>query len=100
MIQLILVQFFGICFVAIKPLVEKFIQESESSETLSSVFTCFMEMSNRLNLASFFKREKSLVPNILSIMLVKIVLGAMVSTILSFIGRIRGKALQNLGSVS
>ena len=84
MIQLILVQFFGICFVAIKPLVEKFIQESESSETLSLVFTCFMEMSNCLKLGSFLKREKSLVPNIPSIMSIKSVSKAMVSTILSF----------------
>ena len=44
-----------------------------------------MEISNTLKIASFLKREKSLLLNILSIMFVKIVLEAMVSTILSFV---------------
>ena len=44
-----------------------------------------MEISNNLKLDSFLKREKSLLPNILSIMFAKIILEAMVPTILSFV---------------
>lgn len=77
--------FWNIFFTAIKPLVEKFRQESGSNETPSSLFTCFLEMSKSIKLASFLRREKSLVPNILSILSVKSVSEAMVSAILSFI---------------
>ena len=66
------------------PSLEKFIQESESNQTPSSLFTCFLEMNNHLKLGSFLKREKSLVPNIPSIMSIKSVSKAMVSTIMSF----------------
>ena len=126
-------------FTTIKSLDKKFIQESGSRETPSSLFICFLEMNNHLKLASFLKRDKSLVPNIPTIMFVKSVLEAMISTILTFVenllnlehmkikimfscmdfffcilisflqvckicftfvGKIRGKTLQNLGNAS
>ena len=72
-------------FMPIQPSFEKFMQESGSSETPSSLFTCFLEMSNKyLNLGPFLKREKSLIPNIMLFMSIKSVSKAMVSTILSF----------------
>lgn len=77
--------FWNIFFTAVKPLVEKFTQESGSNKTPSSLFICFLEMSKSLKLASFLQREKSLVPNILSILSVKSVSEAMVSAILSFV---------------
>ena len=126
-------------FTTIKSLDKKFTHESGSRKTPSSLFTCFLEMNNHLKLASFLKRDKSLVPNIPTIMFVKSVLEAMISTILTFVenllnmehmkikiifccmhffycilicllqvcktcftfvGKIRGRALQNLGNVS
>ena len=72
-------------FTAIKPLFEKFIQESESIETPSSLSTCFLEMGNHLNLASFLKRKKLFVPNILSIKSIKSVSKDMALTILRLV---------------
>ena len=68
---------------AIQPLVDKFIEESGSSETPISLF--FYENEKPLKLTSFLKREKSLSPNILSIPSIKSVSKAMVLVILSFV---------------
>ena len=72
-------------FTTIKPLVEKFIQECERGETPGHCFTCFIEMYNYLKLVSFIKREKLLVPNMMSILPIKIVSKAMVLAILNFL---------------
>ena len=72
-------------FTTIKSLDKKFIQESGSRETPSSLFTCFLEMNNHLKLASFLNREKSLYLNILSIMTIKNISQTMVLAIPSFV---------------
>ncbi|XP_057867600.2 uncharacterized protein LOC131074886 isoform X2 [Cryptomeria japonica] len=77
--------FWDIFFTAIKPLVDKFRQESGSSETPSSLFTCFLAMSESRKLASFLQREKMLVPNILAILSVKGVSESMISAVLTFV---------------
>ncbi|KAH9312457.1 hypothetical protein KI387_027492, partial [Taxus chinensis] len=80
--------FWDIFFTAIKPLVDKFRQESSSSDTPSSLFTCFLAMSESSKLASFLQTEKSLVPSILSILSVKGVSDAMISAVLTFVENI------------
>ena len=72
-------------FTTIHPYVEKIIQESESSEIPNSLFTCFLEMRNHLNLSSVLKREQSFFLNILSIMSIKCVSKYIVLEILSLV---------------
>ena len=61
------------------------IYPSDNNETPSSLFTCFLEMSNHLKLDSYLSREKLFVPNLLSVSSIKSVLEAMVLVILNFI---------------
>ena len=72
-------------FTPIQPSFEKFMQESGSSQTPSSLFTCFLEMRNHLNLSSVLKREQSFFLNILSIMSIKCVSKYIVLEILSLV---------------
>uniref|UniRef100_A0A0E0JKH0 Uncharacterized protein n=1 Tax=Oryza punctata TaxID=4537 RepID=A0A0E0JKH0_ORYPU len=76
--------FWNIFFTAVKPLIDCFRQEASSSEKPSSLFSCFMAMSQSPRLASLLGAH-NLVPAIFSILTVKKASGSITSYALEFI---------------
>ncbi|CAK8567091.1 unnamed protein product [Lathyrus sativus] len=72
-------------FSAVKPLVDKFKQESASSEKPSSLLSCFLAMSANHKLVALLCREGSLIPDIFSIISVNSASEAVVYCVLKFI---------------
>ncbi|KAK6941811.1 U3 small nucleolar RNA-associated protein 20, N-terminal [Dillenia turbinata] len=85
--------FWELFFKSVKPLVENFKKEASSSEKPSSLFSCFVAMSRSHNLVLHLEKEKSLVPDIFSILTVATASEAIVSGVLKFV-----KDLLNLDS--
>lgn len=72
-------------FVAVKPLIISFKQEGASSEKPNSLFSCFLTMSRSLKFAPLLSREKNLVPDIFSIIMVPTASDAVVSAVLNLV---------------
>uniref|UniRef100_A0A0E0C3W2 Uncharacterized protein n=1 Tax=Oryza meridionalis TaxID=40149 RepID=A0A0E0C3W2_9ORYZ len=77
-------KFWNIFFTSVKPLIDCFRQEASSSEKPSSLFSCFMAMSQSPKLASLLGAH-NLVPAIFSILTVKKASGSITSYALEFI---------------
>lgn len=77
--------FWEIFFEAVKPLVHGFKQEGSSSEKPSSLFFCFIAMSQSPILVSLLCREKNLIPDIFSILSVPTASEAIIYSVLKFI---------------
>ncbi|KAK6941816.1 U3 small nucleolar RNA-associated protein 20, N-terminal [Dillenia turbinata] len=77
--------FWELFFKSVKPLVENFKKEASSSEKPSSLFSCFVAMSRSHNLVLHLDKEKSLVPDIFSILTVATASEAIVSGVLKFV---------------
>ncbi|XP_058078049.1 uncharacterized protein LOC131226271 isoform X2 [Magnolia sinica] len=78
-------QFWDIFFMSVKPLIAGFKQEGSSSEKPSSLFSCFVTMSRSPKLVLLLDCEKSLIPNIFSILTVKTASDAIITCVLNFI---------------
>ncbi|XP_021745735.1 small subunit processome component 20 homolog [Chenopodium quinoa] len=76
--------FWDIFFKAVKPLVHGFKQEGSSSEKPSSLFFCFLAMSQSPRLVSLLCREKNLIPDIFSILSVPTASEAIIYSVLKF----------------
>ncbi|KAH9620789.1 hypothetical protein KSS87_018169 [Heliosperma pusillum] len=76
--------FWDLFFKSVKPLVHAFKQEGSSSEKPSSLFFCFLAMSQSQNLVSLLCRERNLIPDIFSILSVPTASEAIVSAVLKF----------------
>lgn len=77
--------FWDTFFSSVKPLINSFKQEGSSSEKPSSLFSCFVAMSQSPKLVSLLDREATLVPTIFSILTVKTASNAIISSVLDFI---------------
>ncbi|KAM6565406.1 hypothetical protein CsatA_024534 [Cannabis sativa] len=77
--------FWDLFFKSVKPLVESFKQEGSSGEKPSSLFSCFVAMTRSQKLVPLLCREKSLVPDIFSILTVTSASEAIVRCVLKFI---------------
>ncbi|XP_073005480.1 uncharacterized protein [Typha latifolia] len=77
--------FWGIFFTSVKPLIDSFKQEGSSSEKPSSLFLCFVAMSQNPVLVSLLGRQTNLIPTIFSILTVKTASDAIISCVLTFI---------------
>ncbi|KAJ0966400.1 hypothetical protein J5N97_027538 [Dioscorea zingiberensis] len=77
--------FWDIFFRSVKPLIDSFKKEGSSSEKPSSLFSCFVSMSQSPTLFLLLHREENLVPNIFSILTVKTASDAIISSVLNFI---------------
>lgn len=77
--------FWDIFFKAVKPLVHGFKQEGSSSEKPSSLFFCFLAMSQSPKLVALLCREKNLIPDIFSILSVPTASEAIIYSVLKFI---------------
>ncbi|KAL2923314.1 Small subunit processome component 20-like protein [Bienertia sinuspersici] len=77
--------FWDIFFKAVKPLVHGFKQEGSSSEKPSSLFFCFLAMSQSPKLVSLLCIERNLIPDIFSILSVPTASEAIVYSVLKFI---------------
>ncbi|XP_065862754.1 uncharacterized protein [Euphorbia lathyris] len=78
-------EFWDMFFTSVKPLVDSFKQEGSSSERPSSLFSCFLAMSCSYSLVSLLSREKHLIPDIFSILMVNSASEAIRSCVLKFI---------------
>ncbi|KAI8538103.1 hypothetical protein RHMOL_Rhmol09G0076200 [Rhododendron molle] len=78
-------EFWDHFFKSVKPLIDGFKQEGASSEKPSSLFSCFLTMSGDYKLISLLDREKSLVPDIFSILTVPTASEAILSCVLKFV---------------
>ncbi|XP_058180952.1 uncharacterized protein LOC131299427 isoform X1 [Rhododendron vialii] len=78
-------EFWDLFFKSVKPLIDGFKQEGASSEKPSSLFSCFLTMSGDYKLISLLYREKSLVPDIFSILTVPTASEAILSCVLKFV---------------
>lgn len=76
--------FWDLFFKSVKPLINGFKQEGSSSEKPSSLFFCFLAMSQSQNLISLLCREKNLIPDIISILSVPTASEAIVFSVLKF----------------
>ncbi|KAK9671440.1 hypothetical protein RND81_12G030400 [Saponaria officinalis] len=76
--------FWDLFFKSVKPLVNAFKQEGASSEKPSSLFYCFLAMSQSQNLVSLLCRERNLIPDIFAILSVPTASEAIVSCVLKF----------------
>ncbi|KAK8473806.1 hypothetical protein PHAVU_001G253000 [Phaseolus vulgaris] len=72
-------------FSAVKPLVEKFKQESASSEKPSSLLSCFLSMSANNKLVALLCWKENLVPDIFSIISVSSASEAVIYCVLKFV---------------
>ncbi|TYJ14812.1 hypothetical protein E1A91_A10G142700v1 [Gossypium mustelinum] len=81
-------EFWDLFFTSLKPLIYAFKQEGSSSEKPSSLFSCFLAMSQSLQLVSLLCRERNLVPDIFSILTVPTASEAIVSCVLKFISNL------------
>lgn len=77
--------FWDTFFISVKPLINSFKQEGSSSEKPSSLFSCFLAMSQSPTLVSLLGREANLVPTIFSILTVRTASDAIISSVLNFI---------------
>ncbi|KNA06859.1 hypothetical protein SOVF_177220 isoform A [Spinacia oleracea] len=77
--------FWDIFFKAVKPLVHGFKQGGSSSEKPSSLFFCFLAMSQSPKLVPLLCREKNLIPDIFFILSVPTASEAIVYSVLKFI---------------
>ncbi|XP_074320646.1 uncharacterized protein LOC141657349 isoform X2 [Silene latifolia] len=76
--------FWDLFFKSVKPLVHAFKHEGSSSEKPSSLFFCFLAMSQSQYLVSLLCRERNLIPDIFSILSVPTASEAIVSAVLKF----------------
>ncbi|KAJ8444737.1 hypothetical protein Cgig2_030411 [Carnegiea gigantea] len=76
--------FWDLFFKSVKPLINRFKQEGSSSEKQSSLFFCFLAMSQSQNLISLLFRENNLIPDIISILSVPTASEAIVFSVLKF----------------
>ncbi|KAA3480361.1 small subunit processome component 20-like protein isoform X2 [Gossypium australe] len=81
-------EFWDLFFTSLKPLIYAFKQEGSSSEKPSSLFSCFLAMSQSLQLVSLLCRERNLVPDIFSFLTVPTASEAIVSCVLKFISNL------------
>ncbi|XP_057544903.1 uncharacterized protein LOC130824041 isoform X1 [Amaranthus tricolor] len=81
-------KFWDIFFKAVKPLVDGFKQEGSSSERPSSLFVCFLAMSQSPTLVSHLCREKNLIPDIFSFLSVPTASDAIVDSVFKFIANL------------
>ncbi|KAE8688414.1 small subunit processome component 20-like protein isoform X2 [Hibiscus syriacus] len=81
-------EFWDLFFTSLKPLIYAFKQEGSSSEKPSSLFSCFLAMSQSLQLVSLLCRERNLVPDIFSILTVPTASEAIISCVLKFISNL------------
>ncbi|KAL3626591.1 hypothetical protein CASFOL_030140 [Castilleja foliolosa] len=72
-------------FISIKPLIDHFKKECAESKEPSSLFKCFLAMSNNYKLVPLLDREKNLVPDIFSILKVPSASQSILSYVLKFI---------------
>ncbi|KAL3622254.1 hypothetical protein CASFOL_033665 [Castilleja foliolosa] len=72
-------------FISIKPLIDHFKKEGADSKEPSSLFKCFLAMSNNYKLVPLLDREKNLVPDIFSILKVPSASQSILSYVLKFI---------------
>ncbi|GER48680.1 small subunit processome component 20-like protein [Striga asiatica] len=77
--------FWDTFFVSIGPLIANFRQEGASSKKPSSLFYCFLAMSKNYKLVPLLVREKSLVPDIISMLTVPSASESILSCVLKFI---------------
>lgn len=77
--------FWDLFFKSVEPLIIGFKQEGSSSEKPSSLFFCFLAMSQSQNLVPLLCREKNLIPDTFSILSVPTASEAIVSSVLKFI---------------
>ncbi|KAL8136927.1 hypothetical protein V2J09_002928 [Rumex salicifolius] len=78
-------EFWALFFDSVKPLIDGFKQEGSTSEKPSSLFSCFLAMSQSQNLVSLLCRERNLVPDIFSILPVPSASEAVITCVLKFI---------------
>ncbi|KAL9232759.1 hypothetical protein vseg_007829 [Gypsophila vaccaria] len=76
--------FWDLFFKSVKPLVNAFKQEGSSSEKPSSLFYCFLAMSQSRKLVSLLCTERNLIPDIFAILSVPSASEAIVSCVLKF----------------
>ncbi|XVE81263.1 hypothetical protein DITRI_Ditri15bG0049500 [Diplodiscus trichospermus] len=81
-------EFWDLFFTSVKPLIDGFKQEGSSSEKPSSLFSCFLAMSRRLQLVSLLCRERTLVPDIFSILTTSTASEAIISCVLKFVSNL------------
>nr|CAD1819808.1 unnamed protein product [Ananas comosus var. bracteatus] len=78
-------EFWHIFFTSVKPLLDNFKQEGASSEKPSSLFSCFIAMSQSPTLVPLLGRETNLISAIFSILTVRTASDAILSSVLDFI---------------
>ncbi|PKA51950.1 hypothetical protein AXF42_Ash008179 [Apostasia shenzhenica] len=78
-------EFWDTFFKSVKPLIDCFKEEASSSEKPSSLFTCFIAMSQSPKLVSLLSKEANLVPTIFSILTVRTASDAIISSVLKFV---------------
>ncbi|XP_050365350.1 uncharacterized protein LOC126783867 isoform X2 [Argentina anserina] len=78
-------EFWDLFFGSTKPLIDGFKQEGFSGQKPSSLFSCFLAMSQSKKLVSLLCREQNLVPDILSILTVTSASEAIVACVLNFV---------------
>ena len=76
--------FWDLFFKSVKPLIKGFKQEGSSSDKPSSLFFCFLAMSQSQNLFSLLCREKNLIPDIISILSMPTASNGIVFSVLKF----------------
>lgn len=77
-------EFWNIFFLSVKPLIQRFKQESSSSQKPSSLLACFVSISRNPELASLLDRDE-LIPTIFSILTVKTSSDAVVHCVFKFV---------------
>ncbi|CAA2935324.1 small subunit processome component 20 homolog [Olea europaea subsp. europaea] len=78
-------QFWDLFFTSVKPLISSFKQEGASSEKPSSLFSCFLAMSRSCRLLPLLYRERSLVPDIFSMLSITTASEFIVNSVFKFI---------------
>lgn len=78
-------EFWHIFFTSVKPLLDNFKQEGASSEKRSSLFSCFIAMSQSPTLVPLLGREANLISAIFSVLTVRTASDAILSSVLDFI---------------
>ncbi|KAG8377667.1 hypothetical protein BUALT_Bualt08G0056700 [Buddleja alternifolia] len=76
--------FWDLFFTSIKPLIANFKQEGASSKKPSSLFYCFLAMSKSYKLVALLYKERTLVPDIFSILTVPSASESILSCVLKF----------------